>query len=258
MTEIVNANTTATPEVIASELSACGSYLQLKGIKAEYGEALVKQAWTLLPAQERMRLKGICQSEPSQPAEENLPVVEQPVEPDEGIPPRRTLFAISTDLEMLNELLNEWDEGDEAQHRLLVQWFEQLGDDRDHKLDNYAALITEMQARAELRTAEAGRLLELAQADENRARLLKDRLKWFFETHNLKTVETARYKLQLQRHGGKVPLILDESVPVTQLPEQFQKVSIAPDTAAIRSALEAGETLLFAHFGERGTSMRIK
>jgi hypothetical protein len=101
-------------------------------------------------------------------------------------------------------------------------------------------------------------LLELSQVDENRARLFKDRLKWFFETHNLKTVETARYKLSVQRNGGKSPLIVDQSVLATKLPERFQKVSIDPDTTAIRQALEAGEHLNFAQLGERGTSIRIK
>jgi len=90
------------------------------------------------------------------------------------------------------------------------------------------------------------------------ARLLKDRLKWFFETHGLKTIETPRYKLQLAKNGGKAPLILDESVPVAKLPERFQKVSIDPNTMAIREALERGESLEFAMLGERATSMRIK
>jgi hypothetical protein len=78
------------------------------------------------------------------------------------------------------------------------------------------------------------------------------------QTHNLKTVETPRYKLQLAKNGGKAPLILDESVPVAKLPERFQKVSIDPNTVAIREALESGEHLNFAQLGERGMSMRIK
>jgi len=97
-----------------------------------------------------------------------------------------------------------------------------------------------------MRKAELQRLQELASSNENRARLLKDRLKWFFETHGLKTIETPRYKLQLAKNGGKAPLILDESVPVAKLPERFQKVSIDPNTMAIREALERGESLEFA------------
>jgi hypothetical protein len=100
--------------------------------------------------------------------------------------------------------------------------------------------------------------MKLAQADENRAKLLKQRLQWFFETHNLKSVETARYKLSLAKNGGKAPLILDENVPATQLPERFRRVSIDADIIAIRQALEAGEQLGFAQLGDRGQSLRIR
>jgi hypothetical protein len=169
----------------------------------------------------------------------------------------RTLFDISSDLEKLSELL-EGCGGDAQQRELIDNWFEQLGSERDRKLDNYCALISEMLARAEVRKAEAKRLLELASSEENRAKLLKDRLKWFFETHNIKTLDTARYRLSLARNGGKAPLILKGGVSPTGLPERFQKLSIDPDTAAIREALEQGERLDFAALGERGASLHIK
>ena len=245
---------------IADEIVACGNRIQLQAVKATHGENTVRAAWKLIPASERQRLKALCTEQP-QPEEIPTPVSEIPaayqVEPQPTQQKTRTLFSISDDLEKLNELLDECND-DTQQQELIAQWFEALGEERDKKLDGYAALITEMTARAEVRKGEAKRLMELATTDDNRAKLLKDRLKWFFETHNLKTVETSRYRLSLAKAGGKAPLILDESVPVTQLPERFQKVSIDPNTAAIREALERGEKLNFAQLGERGTSMRIK
>jgi len=172
-------------------------------------------------------------------------------------PKTRSLFSISDDIEKLNELLDECGD-DTQQQELIAQWFEQLGSERDTKLDAYAALIAEMLARSEVRKAEAKRLMELATTDENRARLLKERLKSFFDTHNIRTVETARYRLSLAKNGGKAPVILKEGLLPTDLPEQFQKVSIDPNTAAIREALERGEKLDWAQLGERGTSIRIK
>lgn len=241
-------------QVVADELSACGTRIELQAVKATYGDVAVKNAWKLLPQTERDRLTGICKNEVKEPTLE--PVTEPKPEPQPK-PKTRTLFTIGDDLERLNELLDDC--GDDIQQQALItQWFEHLGEERDRKLDNYAGLISEMSARAEVRKAEAKRLMELAQADENRAKMLKDRLKIFFETHNLKTVETVRYKLSLAKNGGKVPLILDDSIPATQLPEQFQRVSVDPDTAAIREALEAGQQLAFAQLGERGTCLRIK
>lgn len=233
-----------------------------------YGDVAVKGAWKLLPKDERDRLTVICQN---QPKEEVPLVTEQPdgaytqqlteqwsqEQEQPQTQPKRTLFSISDDLQRLNDLLDEVGD-DSQQQELISQWFETLGEERDRKLDSYAALISEMQARADVRKAEARRLQELAASDENRARLLKERLKSFFQLHDLKTIETPRYKLSLQRNGGKAPLILDDSIPVTQLPEQFQRVSIDADTAKIREALEAGESLPFAHLGQRGESMRIK
>lgn len=246
--------------LISNKLSACSSKIQLEAVKAEYGELAVRTAWKLLSQQERDRIKALCNNEHQSVEETPQPVTETPTIYNVDSPtqhPRRSLFNISEDLERLNELLDEVGD-DTQQQELIQQWFEQLGEERDKKLDGYAALITEMTARAAVRKAEGQRLNELAASDESRARLLKDRLKVFFETHNLKTVETSRYKLQIQRNGGKAPLILDESVPANRLPEQFQRVSINPDTVEIREALERGEHLNFAALGERGTSLRIK
>lgn len=267
---IVNNDTPADPKTIASELMACGTLIQLQAIKVSYGDIAVKTAWKLLPQDERDRIKSLCdngQKEEVQPVTEQSEsagaytqdLTEQWSQQQEQLQPqhKRTLFGISEDLQQLNDLLDKV--GDDSQQQELInQWFETLGEERDRKLDGYAALISEMQARADVRKAEAKRMQDLAAVDEYRARLLKERLKHFFQLHDLKTVDTARYRLSLAKNGGKQPLILDDSIPVTQLPEQFQKVSIDADTAKIREALEAGESLPFAHLAERGTSLRIK
>jgi t-SNARE complex subunit (syntaxin) len=169
--------------------------------------------------------------------------------------PARTLFSISADIQQLNAVLDDLD--DTEQQQFITDWLENLETERDRKLDNYATLITELEARADVRKAEAKRLMELVAADEKRAKLLKERLKYFFETNQLKKVETNRYRLSLVKHGGKAPLILDESVEATLLPERFRRVNIEPDTKAIREALEAGEQLDFAQLGDRGSSIRI-
>lgn len=167
----------------------------------------------------------------------------------------RTLFNISDDIQHLNSLLDNLD--DSSQQQLITEWLEHLEQERESKLDNYATLIAELEAKAEIRKQEAKRLMDLAAGDEKRAKMLKERLKYFFETNQLKKVETDRYKLSLVKHGGKPPLILDESIPVEEIPEKFQRVNVEPDTKAIRQALEAGEELDFARLGSRGASIRI-
>lgn len=253
---IVNSNTPSDPKTIADELMACGTLIQLQAIKAVYGDVVVKGAWKLLSKDERDRIKSLCDNGQK---EEVPPVTEQPTiyKMETQPTPKRTLFKIGDDLELLNNLLDEVG-NDVQQQELIAQWFETLGNERDHKLDSYAALISEMQARADVRKAEAKRMQDLAASDENRARLLKDRLKSFFQLHDLKAINTTRYRLSLAKNGGKAPLILKDDLSPTQLPEQFQKVSVDVDTAKIREALEAGESLPFAHLGQRVESMRIK
>ena len=173
-----------------------------------------------------------------------------------------TLIDISAELLALNDALEALDGDSEQQTEELYAWFAELLEDateaRNRKLDNYAALITELEARAEIRKQEAKRLSDRARVDSNRAASLKNMLQEFFSRHDLKTVETARYRLALVSNGGKAPLIVDEDYGTAAIPDELCKVTRDPDTAAIRAALEAGEVLTFARLGERGQSMRIK
>jgi Siphovirus Gp157 len=168
----------------------------------------------------------------------------------------RTLFDISQDLHGLADRLDNLEGDDEAQVEAIIQWFEQLGEERDQKLDNYAALIADMEARAQVRRDEAKRLVDRARMDENKASLLKERLRVFFESHGLKTVETSRYRLTLAQNGGKLPLLVD--VPVESLPDEYIRFTKTPALDAIRADLEIGKELPFARFGERGSNIRIK
>lgn len=157
---------------------------------------------------------------------------------------------------MLQDLL-EHAEGDEAQTEEILNYLEDTQQELSQKLDNYAELIQELQARAGARKQRAKEMAELAKADENLANRLKATLKLFFELHNIKRQDTDRHRITLAKNGGKAPLVLNEILP-EDLPEEYQKVTITADTEAIRDALEKGIDLGFAHFGDRQMSIRIK
>jgi len=173
-----------------------------------------------------------------------------------------TLIEISQDLLTLNDALTHLEDLPEQQANELQAWFTELLEEkqteRDRKLDNYAALITELEARATVRRQEAQRILDRARADENRAKWLKSMLMDFFRCHDLKTVETTRYRLTLARNGGKQPIVLDDAYPAADIPDALCRLERTPNLEAIRERLEAGENLPFAHFGERGQSLRIR
>lgn len=130
----------------------------------------------------------------------------------------------------------------------------------DEKVDNYAALIQEFNARADARKAEAKRLSERAAVDANNAKGLKERLQHVFERLAIKTRETRRFRVTLAKHGGKVPLSVDDQFKLhpENAPEEYQKHRVDIDNEAVRGALEAGTTLPWARLGERGQSIRIK
>jgi hypothetical protein len=173
-----------------------------------------------------------------------------------------TLIEISLDMTMLDQELEDLIDSPDAQDEAIAKYLDNLAKAttlRDQKLDNYAGLIRELEIRADARKAEAKRLSDRAAVDQSKADRLKRSLQNFFGAHELKTVETNRFRLTLANNGGKLPVIFD-SRPVEELPEQFTKTKTvtSADNEAIRKALDGGEKLGFAWFGERTQSLRIK
>lgn len=174
----------------------------------------------------------------------------------------RTLFDITDDLLALESLLSEvgGDVTDEQAEEAITEWFAELGEDRNAKLDGYVTLIAEFEARAEMRKKESQRIAARATIDANNSARLKDRLKAFFQIMDLKTVETDYHRITLANNGGKLPLILDGAYQTdpSLLPDEYQREVITANTELIRARLEAGEQLDFAQLGERGQGIRIK
>jgi hypothetical protein len=173
-----------------------------------------------------------------------------------------TLLELSHDLLNLAAQLDELAEMPDEQQQVVWDWLEEIWTEKQSelktKLESYAQYIRELELRAEARKAEAKRLADRARVDENRAKCLKFLLMQFFQAHDLKTIETATFKLTLARNGGKCPVILDETYSVAEIPDELCKVERTPDLNAIRAALENGHELEFARLGDRGQSMRIR
>lgn len=171
----------------------------------------------------------------------------------------KTLFDISDDLLALEDTLDALsDDATPEQIAELIDAALATSGELETKLDNYAALIRQTEARAEARRTEIARLTSLVVADSNRTARLKERLKYFFDSRRISKFETARYKFAIANNGGKLPLEIDGDPELLPEPYRRIRVTITPDQDAIRAALETGEQLDFARFGERGTNLRIK
>src|SRR5690606_40814621 len=126
---------------------------------------------------------------------------------------------------------------------------------------------------------EAKRLMERAKVNENAVRRLKDRLLAYMDRRGTPKLSGNLYSFTARDNGGKPPLIVDDVDPMT-LPPQYRKavmvllcptdetlealkdqcakLEVEPDGDAIRAALEAGQELDFARFGQRGRHITVR
>lgn len=266
ITDIVNNNAQLDPQVLADELMACGSALELKRLKSEHGD-LVKQAWKLLPQFERDRIKALCdtQAQPQpKPEAEPEPQPQPRSKPElQSTIKKPTLIELTDELSQLDYLLDTID-GDNIPVELQTAVDELL----DHKiathsavlekLDNYAALIQNRAYWAAIRKAELERLSKLIESDQKTIDFLKGRLKTYLEATDQKKVRTKRFNINVKTAGGKQGLKLNVENP-KDLPERFRRVIVEPDNTALREALEADEPEAkeVAYFAERTTYLAI-
>ena len=169
-----------------------------------------------------------------------------------------TLLEISDDLLAFNHLLDELDGGEMTPEveQAVEQWFAELGDKRDAKLDNYCALIRTLELRASIRKAEAERLMTRYRVDTNNQEKLEARLHLFLTLQGIKKIETDRYRIAVHGNGGLQPL--DITTAPEKLPEEFQKKTIEANTTAIRESIAAGKPVPGCVLKPRGTHLSIK
>lgn len=174
----------------------------------------------------------------------------------------RKLWQISDDLEALAALLDglEGEITDDEAGRAIEKWFDEIGAERNQKIDNYCALIRQYEAYAAARQFEAGRLEAMAKADENKAENLKQRLHYFFEKHDIAKLETDRFKVAIQNNGGSLPLIYPDTWKESpeSAPEKYQRVEVKLNTEAIREDLRNDQAPDGVALGVRGKHLRIR
>ena len=171
-----------------------------------------------------------------------------------------TLYQLNHDINDLENQLEELDLNSASQdeHNAFIEKWLCLEGELHSKLDNYGIYIRELEARAEIRKAEAKRLEERATVDINKAKALKESLLYVFTARDIKKLETKRFSFYRAKNGGKAPLILNEETPISKIPEEFQTVIVQISKETVRKDLESGQTLPFAELGERGENIRIK
>jgi hypothetical protein len=94
----------------------------------------------------------------------------------------------------------------------------------------------------------------MKQTIENHEKRMKAALLYVMtEKLNQRKITTDFHVFSVCKNGGKQPLEITGEVP-----DNFKRVVYETDTEKIRTALENGEQLDFAHLEERGEHLRIK
>lgn len=134
--------------------------------------------------------------------------------------------------------------------------FKRINDDLEIKADNYAKIIKNMENQVEGIKAEKKRLTERQGTIEKNIDRLKDNLQQSMVVTGKTKFKTDLFSFSIQKNGGALPVIVD--VGTDKLPDDLVIVSEKPDLKAIAKYIEETGDITFAHFGERGESLRIK
>lgn len=124
------------------------------------------------------------------------------------------------------------------------------------KADGYAKVIRNMEGSLAAVKAEQERLSARKNVLELGIKKLKDNLQASMKATGKTKFKTDLFSFSIQKNGGKLPVIVD--VPVEELPDDYVIVTEKPDLTAIGTYLAAHPECTFAHYGERGESLRIK
>ena len=160
------------------------------------------------------------------------------------------LYELTADLLTLQEMLEE-----NVDEQVLIDTLEGVQGEYELKLESYCKVIKNLEADMEALKNEAKRLTDKRKVLENNVDRLKKAMFDSMKLTGTEKVKGALFTVAIQRNGGKLPVIVD--VDVAELPDECVKVVESPDLEAISKMIDAGNCK-FAHYGERGESLRIK
>lgn len=163
-----------------------------------------------------------------------------------------TMYELTADYLEVLDLANDPDIPPEV----VADTLEGIGGEIEVKAENTAKILKELEASVTASKAEEKRLAERRKQLETNAQKIKERLFDMMKTTGKVKFKTDLFSFSIQKNGGKLPVVLDVK-DTSELPDDLVKITETADLEAIRELLDAGDTR-FAHYGERGESLRIK
>lgn len=159
------------------------------------------------------------------------------------------LYELKENWKQVADMLYEED----VDEQCVLDTLESIEGEIEDKADNYAMIIKNLLASAEAKEIEAKKMAEKANAEKNRAKLLKQNLYEIMKETGKTKFKTDLFSFSIQKNGGLAPLWVDEDI--TKIPDEYLKKE--PDNTKIRELLKE-ETVEWAKLEERGEGVRIR
>lgn len=159
-----------------------------------------------------------------------------------------TLFEIVGEFDELYELATDPEVDSEVWETTL----EALTGELEVKSAGYVNVIKQLEMEAKQAKEVAQAFTDKAKVRENHIKQMKDALKEAMDHLGKDQIEAGAFTIKLQANGGVQPLVIDGDVP-----QNMQKVTIAPDNEKIRAFLKDNECE-WAHLEPKGKHIVIK
>ena len=162
-----------------------------------------------------------------------------------------SLYEVTGNILALQELL----ESPIDDENILKDTLEAVQGEYNAKIEGYCKVIRNIEVDIQAIETEVTRLSEKKKVLKNNIDRLKKAMFDSMKATNTTKVDAGVFKVAIQRNGGKLPVVVD--VDTAYLPKELVKVVESPDLEAIAKLIDSGNTQ-YAHYGERGESLRIK
>lgn len=151
-----------------------------------------------------------------------------------------TLFQLTdTAHEIVQDLIDAQIKGDTHEVEALIQELNNLYKARTEKHEAYVHVIKNAEATAHACKAEADAFIVRARALDNLSKRLKSILLADLHQHSEKTAPAGKFKIA--RQAGQPRVVVH--VEVSQLPDDYQRITIEADKTALKDALKAGDVI---------------
>lgn len=164
-----------------------------------------------------------------------------------------SIYNLTSEFEYLQNLLlmADPDTEEEIQKALKI-----TSDEIEDKAEGYAHVIFNLESDIAGLKAEESRLAEWRKVKERAVERLKSNLFEAMVTTGKTKFNKGNFRFSIQKNGGADPVLVD--VAADELPDEFCKIKREPDKKALADYMKETGDFTYSHFGERGSSLRIK